>query len=129
MKSLRPDLVDLVLLAVIAAVLFVPAGTAVVTPACPVDRVVAVYESCNQSVAEASVMAGVTVQSIDKAGKWRQYDKNEIPESMRAVLQPVVDRLGVPCLCLIRGGAAVASAKFQASDAELSAFVQSHGGF
>lgn len=95
----------------------------------PADRVVAVYESLNQPVAEASVMGGLTVQAIDKAGKWRQYDKNEIPASEQAILLPVVAKYGIPCLALIRGGAVTASVKFPPSDAELSAFIQSHGGY
>ena len=98
-------------------------------PKLPIDRVVAIYESCNQPVAEASVMAGITVQAIDKAGKWRQYDKDKIPQAMKPSLDPAVASLGIPCVCLFRGGSVVASAKFPSSDAELSAYIQKNGGF
>jgi hypothetical protein len=99
------------------------------SPSGPADRVIAVYESLNQSVIEASVMSGSTVQAIDKAGKWRQYDKNKIPEAMKTILAPVVEKCGIPCVCMIQENAVIAACKFPNSDADLSVFVKKNGGF
>jgi len=98
-------------------------------PSGPADRVIAVYESLNQPVSEASVLNGVTAQAIDKEGKWRQYDKDKIPEAMNSILAPVVEKYGVPCVCVIRENAVVAGCKLPSSDADLSAFIQKNGGF
>jgi hypothetical protein len=95
----------------------------------PVDLVIAVYESKNQPVAEASVMAGVTVQAIDKAGKWRQYDKDQIPADKQPILNPVVAKLGIPCVAFVRKNRVDSSAKLPDSDAGLSELVRKNGGY
>jgi len=98
-----------------------------VTPG-KLDLVVAVYESDNEPVAEASLLAGQTPNALRKAGKWRQFDKDKLPEKLSAALSPVVAKLGIPCLVLFRGEKAVASARLQKTDADLAAFIAKNGG-
>lgn len=98
-------------------------------PTTKCDLVIAVYESDNQPPAEASLMAGITPQAMRKAGKWRQYDKDVLPEKWKAELSPVVAKLGSPCIAAVHGGKVTASAKFPKSDADISAWVQSQGGY
>jgi hypothetical protein len=93
------------------------------------DLVVAIYESDNQPVAEASLLAGQTANAARKAGKWRQFDKDKLPEKWKPALSTAVAKLGVPCLVLFRGEKAVASGRLPKTDADLAAFVESKGGF
>lgn len=93
------------------------------------DLVVAIYESNNQPVAEASLLAGQTANTLRRASKWRQFDKDKLPEKLKPALSPAIAMLGVPCVVLFRGGSAVASAKLPKTDADLAAFLESKGGF
>jgi hypothetical protein len=95
----------------------------------PVDRIVCVYESLNQPMAEIGVLGGTTSQAIRKTGKWRQYDQNVLPEENRAILEGVMAKHGVPCVALIRGGKVVASEKLPKSDADLATYIQRNGGY
>lgn len=95
----------------------------------PVDRVVVLYESKNQPLSEVAVMGGTTSQAIRKAGKWREYDQNKLPEASKAALSQLIEKYGVPCIALVRKDAVVASAKLPASDEELASYVKKHGGF
>jgi len=125
------DRKDLIALGLLLVLLLVPkfTGELPIGNKEPADLVIAVYESKNQPVDEASAMAGVTVQAIAKAGKWRQYDKDQIPADKKPVLDPVVAKIGVPCLSVIHKNAVTSSAKFPDSDAGLSEFVRRNGGF
>ena len=99
------------------------------TPATPIDRVVVIYESLNQPVAQVSVMGGTTSQALRKASKWGQYDKDKIPEEAKAALVPVVAKDGIPCVVLFRGGSVSTSAALPATDQDLAAYLQKNGGF
>ena len=98
------------------------------TPA-KLDLAIAVYESENEPVAEASVMAGTTANAMRKAGKWRQFDQNKLPEAMKTALSASVAKTGVPCIVLVRGGKVVTTAKLPATDADLAALIARNGGW
>ena len=94
----------------------------------PLDLIIAVYESKNQPVGEASALCGQTANSLRKVNKWRQYDKDELPEAWKSILQPIVDKTGVPCLVFVRNGKVVAYEKGPSSDEALSAAIAKRGG-
>jgi hypothetical protein len=93
------------------------------------DYAVVVYESKNQPIAEISVMGGQTANAIRKAGKWRQYDQNVIPADSKPILEPLLEKYGVPFYVLIRGDKPIASGKLPSTDADLYALIEKKGGF
>ena len=95
----------------------------------PVDRVIVIYESLNQPADQVSVMGGITSQAIRKVDKWRQWDKDLIPDSLKAALTPIVKKYGVPCICLMRKDTIFAPGKLPNSDPALSAYITKNGGF
>lgn len=95
----------------------------------PIDFVVGVYESENQPVAEVSVLEGSTANAIRKAGKWRQYDKDQIPGAYKPKFDPIIAKQGIPCLILVRGGSVVYSGKLPATNEDLAALIQKQGGY
>lgn len=93
------------------------------------DYVVVVYESHSQPVGEASVLNGEYAGAINKVGKWRSYDKDELPNSLKDTVPPIIKKHGVPCLLCIRGGKVVASMQLPKSNDALQKAVESNGGF
>lgn len=100
-----------------------------VGPSAPVDRVLVLYESANQPLGEVGVMNGPTSLAVRKAGKWLQFDHDQIPEGARKALDPIVAECGVPCIILERSGRVAYSGKLPASDAELAELLARKGGY
>jgi hypothetical protein len=94
-----------------------------------IDECIVVYESNNEPAVEASLLGGNTANAMRKVHKWRQFDKDQLPPEMAPMLTPVVNKLGIPCLALVRKGKVVATAKLPKTDADLAAFIKSKGGF
>jgi len=97
-------------------------------PAGPLDLVVAVYESENQPVDEASVLNGQTANALRKLSKWRQFDKDALPDKLQPALSDAVAKLGVPCVVLFRSGKVAGSVALPKSDADLDALIRSKEG-
>lgn len=94
-----------------------------------IDTVVAIYESENQPVSETNVLNGSTANAMRKVGKWKQYDQNQIPEQLKPAFDPVVAKLGVPCLILIRGGKVSDSMKAPPTNDALAELIEKKGGY
>lgn len=100
----------------------------VAIPAGPVDMVVGIYESSNQPVAEVSIFEGSVANAMRKAGKFRQWDKDQLPAADRADIEPILAKLGTPTLLLIKGGKIVHFEPFPKTGEALAAVVAKYGG-
>jgi hypothetical protein len=93
-----------------------------------IDRVVVVYESKNQPPEELGVLLGNTARSLRKVDKWRQYDKDKLPEGWKTQLELMIAKSGVPCIGVIKGTKITAVSKMPKTDEALAAYVKKNGG-
>jgi len=99
-------------------------------PGKPLDFVVAIYDAETQTEAEADVLNGVTATSVKKAGKWRAYDKDHIPDYCSAAIQKKFDTgLKPPCLVLSRDKELIYAAPMPETDEALASTLKRNGGF
>jgi hypothetical protein len=98
-------------------------------PTGPITLAIVVYESKNQPVAEVAVLMGKTANAARKLDKWRQYDKDKLPESRKEALAPYIAKHGVPCFVLLRDSTVVYDGKLSATDQDLDALIKQKGGF
>ncbi len=102
----------------------------VVGPAGPVDHVVVVYESGDRTAEQADVMLGDTSNELRAVGKWRSWDIDEIPESVREKIQEMIGGYSLPVVILFHGDWLTTDPlPLPATDDGLRELIEKHGGF
>lgn len=104
--------------------------SSVVGPAGPVDHVVVVYESGDRTAEQAAVMLGGTANELRAVGKWRSWDVNEIPESVREKIQEMIEGYELPVVILFHGDWLTTDPlPLPETDGELRELIEKYGGF
>ncbi len=102
----------------------------VVGPSGPVDHVVVVCESGDQTPEQAIVILGKTARELRDAGKWRLWDDDNMPESVEVDMLTLIGGHKLPVVILFHGGGvSVGPVPLPETDEKLRALVEKHGGF
>ena len=102
----------------------------VVGPAGPVDHVVVICESGDQTPEHAVVLLGKTARELRDVDKWRLWDVNEIPESIQVTIKKLIEGQQLPVVILFQGGKVwVGPLPLPKSDLLLRKLVDENGGF
>ncbi len=105
-------------------------GLPIVAPNGPVDHVVVVCESGEQTAGHAAVVLGKTSNELRDKKKWRMWDKDKIPKSIQEQIKELIEGQSLPVVILFRGGEVwIGPVPLPNTDKELRALINKHGGF
>lgn len=85
-RAFALNVVDLLILLIIAVVVLYSGEAVPPQPATPLTACYVIYESAQQG-AIADVLGGKTAQALRDVGKWRSWDKDAVPESKTKYLE------------------------------------------
>lgn len=105
-------------------------GLPVVAPDGPVDHVVVVHESGEQTAEHAAVVLGKTSNELRAKKKWRLWDKDKIPKSIQRQIKELIEGQSLPVVILFRGGKVwVGPVPLPKTDKALRELIEKNGGF
>lgn len=127
---------DLFLLLVIAVSVLVPGSGITPTPpqpSTPLTACYVIYESKQQATI-ADVLGGKTAQALRDAGKWKSWDKDDVPASKTRYLdlakawQPKDAKDWVPWCVILHGEETTYNGRFPTKEPEFVDLVAKQGG-
>jgi len=91
------------------------------------DTVVVIEESGDRTPEQAAVLFGSTANALRTANKWRLFDDDELPETLKPVVAKITEK--PPYILMFSGDRIVAGPlPFPATEAEFAALIQQYGG-
>jgi len=100
----------------------------VVGPSGPIDYIVVIEETETRTPEQAAVLLGDTSRKLREANKWRMWDKDDAPNSLKPIIEKHKDS-PLPYVLLFRGGEVVAGpSPLPATDAEWMPLLNQYGG-